>query len=411
MQRYNTPVLLILLLSLLAGCSTGQTPDQHQPDQHATGQQAEDTRTTPAPQATSDAVVAGYGAVELDPQRAERMGVVTERIGYRDFTYTIRTVGVIAFDETRVAHVQTKFSGWIENLFVDYVGKEVQAGQPLFSIYSPELVATQQEYLLAMRSLDINAGGGLVTSQDWAGRLVTAARNRLNLWDIPPEEIARIERDGVPLRTLTINSPRNGVVLSKTATKGMNVEPGMDMFVIADLSTVWLQADIYERDLPHVRLQQRCALTMEALPGRTLYGVVDFISPVVEESTRTAKIRLQLDNHDGLLKPGMYGTVQVAHEMAKGLALPESALIDTGKRKIVFVAAGERRFEPREVLVRSELDGFYQIESGLSEGDAVAVGAQFLLDSESKLRASGGAVAGHGGGHTAAPDGERKGEK
>ncbi len=402
MTQHNTSFLLILLLSMLAGCSTGQAPEQHTPDAHA----------TPAPEARPQTAVAGYGAVELDPQQAQRMGVVTERIGYRDFTYTIRTVGVVALDETRVTHVQTKFSGWIENLFVDYVGKPVHAGQPLFSIYSPELVATQQEYLLALRSLDIRAGGGLAgASQDWARRLVAAARSRLDLWDIPSEEVARIEKDGVPLRTLIINSPREGVVLSKTAVEGMNVEPGMDMFVIADLSTLWLQADIYERDLPHVRLQQKCVLTMEALPGQTLFGVVEFISPVVEESTRTAKIRLQLDNREGLLKPGMYGTVQVAHEMAKGLALPEAALIDTGTRKIVFVAAGDRRFEPHEVQVRSELDGFYQILSGLSEGDAVAVGAQFLLDSESKLRATGGTVSGHGGGHSAAPDEQRKGEK
>jgi membrane fusion protein, copper/silver efflux system len=405
MKRYNTSVLLILLVGLLGGCSTGQAPDQPAPDQHS-----EDAHAPASPQAASATVVAGYGAVELDPQR---MGVVTERIGYRDFTYTIRTVGVVALDETRVAHIQAKFSGWIEELYVDYIGKPVHSGQPLFSIYSPELVATQQEYLLALKSLDIKAsGGGLAAaSQDWARRLVAASRSRLELWDIPPEEVARLETDGVPHRTLTINSPREGVVLSKTAIKGMNVEPGMDLFAIADLSTVWLQADIYERDLPHVRLQQRCVLTMEALPGQTLYGIVEFISPVVEESTRTAKIRLQLDNRAGLLKPGMYGTVQVAHEMAKSLALPETALIDTGTRKIVFVATGDRRFEPREVQVRSELDGFYQILSGLSEGDAVAVSAQFLLDSESKLRATGGRVSGHAGGHAPAADDKRKDEK
>jgi RND family efflux transporter MFP subunit len=191
----------------------------------------------------------------------------------------------------------------------------------------------------------------------------------------------------------------------------MNVEPGMNMFVIADLSTVWVQADLYERDLLHIRAGQKCSLTIEAMPGRTLNGVVEFISPVVDEATRTAKVRLKFDNQDALLKPGMYGTVQVTHELSKGLALPEEALIDTGKRKIVFVVAGEGRFEPREVQVGSQVDAYYQVLSGLSPGDAVVIGAQFLLDSESRLRAAGGKVVGHGGGHETQNDSPSKGKR
>lgn len=382
-------VLFFLLLSPL-GCSREQAPEQHAADTHAP------SPSQPAEKERPEGQVTGYAAVQVDPERAERMGVVTERIAYRDFTHTIRTVGVVALDETRVATVQTKFSGWIEELYVDFIGKSVERGQPLFSVYSPELVATQQEYLVALRNLEIKPEGA-TEPEDWARRLAAASRTRLERWDMPPQEIDLLEKERVPRRTVVINSPRQGVVLSKTAVQGMNVEPGMNMFSIADLSTVWVQADLYERDLLHIRVGQQCSLAIEAMPGRTLSGVVDFISPVVDEATRTAKVRLKFDNSGGVLKPGMYGTVQITHELTKGLALPEEALIDTGERKIVFVAAGEGRFEPREIQVGNHVDEFYQVLSGLSPSDMVVIGAQFLLDSESRLRASGGKAPGHGG--------------
>ena len=404
MKQYHALILLCLTLGILIGCSREQPqpPEQHT-NTHAASPQLSEERP-------AGGQVAGYAEVQLDPERLDRMGVVTQRIGYRDFTHTIRTVGVVALDETRVATVQTKFSGWIEDLYVDFIGKRVERGQPLFSVYSPELVASQQEYLLALRNLEIRPEGA-VEPEDWARRLAAAARTRLERWDIPPGEIAALERERAPRRTLVINSPRQGVVLSKTAVQGMNVEPGMNMFVIADLSTVWVQADLYERDLLHIRAGQKCSLAIEAMPGRTLNGVVDFISPVVDEATRTAKVRLKFDNRDAVLKPGMYGTVQVTHELSRGLALPEDALIDTGKRKIVFVAAGEGRFEPREIQVGNQVDAFYQILSGLSANDSVVIGAQFLLDSESRLRAAGGKVSGHGGGHQTRDDTSSEGKR
>ena len=389
MKRYNHLIPFFLLVGLLMGCSREQAPEQHEADTHATSPQL-------TGQERPESNVTGYAAVKIDPEQAERMGVVTERIAYRDFTHTIRTVGVVALDETRVATVQTKFSGWIEDLYVDFIGKQVERGQPLFSVYSPELVATQQEYLLALRNLEIKPEGA-TEPEVWALRLVAASRTRLERWDMPPQEIDLLEKERVPRRTVVINSPRQGVVLSKTAVQGMNVEPGMNMFAIADLSTVWVQADLYERDLLHIRIGQQCSLTVEAMPGRTLIGFVDFISPVVDEATRTAKVRLKFDNSGGVLKPGMYGTVQITHELTRGLALPEDALIDTGTRKIVFVALGQGRFEPREIQVGNHVDAFYQVVSGLSSKDFVVIGAQFLLDSESRLRASGGKAPGHGG--------------
>ena len=347
----------------------------------------------PAPEAQPP----GYSDVQLDPERIQLMGVTTQKLAFRRFTQTIRTVAIVEIDETRVAHVQTKFSGWIEELFVDYIGKPVKLGQPLFSVYSPDLIVSQEEYLLALRGIERGGEGPFVAEADrWARSLAAASRRRLERWDIPPGEIERLEKERTPRLTLTINSPREGVVLKKIAVKGMNVDPGMDMFVIADLSRVWVQGEVYERDLPHIRLGQKTALTLESMPGRILPGAIDFISPVVDETTCTAKVRMEFDNEAGLLKPGMYTTVELTHEMREGLALPEEAVIDTGQRKIVFIALGEGRFRPRDVQLGDKVDKFYQVVSGLSAGDTVVTSAQFLLDSESRLKASGGAMPGHG---------------
>jgi len=391
-MKHHTILSLLVLAAaaMLGGCSRDHAPEQHSTEQHT---EASPPTSMPAPEAQ----VPGYGEVRLDPERVQLMGVTTQKLAYRQFTRTIRTVGIVEIDETRIAHVQMKWSGWIEDLYVDYIGKPVKLGQPLFSVYSPDLVVTQEEYLLALRGMDRSFEGPFAAETERMSRsLVAASRRRLERWDIPPAEIERLEKERTPRRTLTINSPREGIVLSKTAVKGMNVDPGMDLFVIADLSRVWVQGDVYERDIPHIRLGQKAALTLEAMPGRTLQGLVQFISPVVDEVTRTAKVRLEFDNRAGLLKPGMYATLELTHQVGKGLALPEEALIDTGQRKIVFVAMGEGRFQPREVQIGGKFDAFYQVLSGLSENDAVVTSAQFLLDSESRLKAAGGGMAGHG---------------
>lgn len=383
-------ILIVVVAATFIGCSRNRPTQQHTPETHT------DT-SAPMSMPSPEAGLPGYAEVRLDPERVQLMGVTTQKLAYRQFTQTIRTVGIVEIDETRVAHVQMKWSGWIEDLYVDYIGKPVKLGQPLFSVYSPDLVLTQEEYLLALRSMDRSVEGPFAAETERMSRsLLAASRRRLERWDIPPAEIKRLEKERTPRRTLTINSPRKGIVLSKTAVKGMNVDPGMDLFVIADLSRVWVQGDVYERDLPHIRLGQKAALTLEAMPGRTLQGLVQFISPVVDEVTRTAKVRLEFDNRAGLLKPGMYATLELAHQVGKGLALPEEALIDTGQRKIVFVALGEGRFQPREVQIGGKFDAFYQVLSGLSENDAVVTSAQFLLDSESRLKAAGSGMAGHG---------------
>lgn len=343
--------------------------------------------------------VPGYAEVQFDPERLQRMGVTTEKVTSREFSRTVRTVGIVEIDETRVAHVQTKFEGWIEDLYVDYIGKPVKKGQPLFSVYSPDLVTGEEEYLIALKSAESDARGPLANDLTrWSKSLLAASRRRLERWNVPAAEIERLERERTTRRTIVINSPREGIVLQKTATKGMNVEPGMDLFSIADLSRVWVQADVYERDIAGIRVGQKAVLTLEATPGQVLYANVVFVSPIVSESTRTAKVRLEFDNRKGLLKPGMYATVDLTVDMGSGLAVPEEAVIDTGERKIVFVDLGEGRFAPRDLVLGPKIDRFYTVLSGLAEGDSVATSAQFLLDSESRIKASGGGgMAGHGG--------------
>jgi Cu(I)/Ag(I) efflux system membrane fusion protein len=341
----------------------------------------------------------GYAPVELDAARVQAMGIKTERVTSRVFTRTLRTVGIVEVDETRVAHVQTKFEGWIEELHVDFVGKPVRRGQPLFSVYSPDLVASQEEYLLAIENAKGDRDGPMAAELErWSKSMVAAARKRLARWDIPDAELARVEREAKPLRALTFNSPVDGTVLKKTAVRGMNVEPGMDMFEIADLSAVWVQADVYEQDLAFVRTGQAASLSLDAMPGRALRGRVEFINPVLDQTTRTAKVRFAFENAKGLLMPGMYATVELGLASGGGLAVPEEAVIDTGEQKIVFVADGPGRYVPRVVELGAKMDRFYAVVSGLREGDEVATSAQFLLDSESRLKAAGGgAMAGHAG--------------
>jgi Cu(I)/Ag(I) efflux system membrane fusion protein len=340
----------------------------------------------------------GYAPVELDAARVQAMGIKTERVTSRAFTRTLRTVGIVEVDETRVAHVQTKFEGWIEDLHVDYVGKPVRAGEPLFSVYSPDLVASQEEYLVALENAKDDREGPMAAELErWSKGLVAAARKRLARWDIPSDQLDRVAREGKPMRALTFESPVDGIVLRKMAVRGMNVEPGMDMFEIADLSEVWVQADVYEQDLSLVRIGQSASLALDAMPGRTLHGRAEFISPVLDPTTRTAKVRFAFDNSKGFLKPGMYATVELALTSGSGLAVPEEAVIDTGEQKIVFVAESPGRYVPRAVELGAKIDRYYAVVSGLVTGDEVATSAQFLLDSESRLKAAGGAMAGHAG--------------
>jgi Cu(I)/Ag(I) efflux system membrane fusion protein len=309
---------------------------------------------------------------------------------------SFRTFGRVTYDETRIHHVHTKFEGYIEALYADYVGQFVKKGQPLFSIYSPELFATQNEYLLALRASEQmpRLSGDAVFPGSGNVDLVAAARQRLALWDIGEQDIRELEKTRKPIRALTIFSPVSGYVTSKTAVQGLKVIPGDNLYDIVDLSTVWVLADVYEVNLPFVNVGLPASMTLAYRPGKTWRGRVTFINPTLDPATRTVKARLEFANPGNELKPDMYADVVIGGARAAGIAVPESAVIATGERNIVFVAKGNGLFEPREVILGARVRNLYEIKKGVAEGETVVTGANFLLDSESKLKASLSAGAG-----------------
>lgn len=332
--------------------------------------------------------IPGYAAVQIDPQRVQLLGIITEKVSIKNLKKTIRTVGIVEVDERLISTIQTKFTGWIEKLYVNFTGIPVKKGQPLFTVYSQDLFATQQEYLLALKDLEHPISGRFAQELKKASEeLLQAARKRFALWDISDEQIKILEQTGQATKTLTMYSPVNGIVLKKNAFVGMNVEPGMELFAVADLSHVWILADVYENDMSLVKVGQKAQIIIPALPQHTITAEATYVSYVVETSTRTAKVRFESDNTDFLLKPGMYTRVDIDIPLGPSLAVKDEAVIDTGKRKIVFVAKGNGHFEPRDVRLGYKANSYYQVLDGLEEGEDVVLSSQFLLDSESRITA------------------------
>jgi membrane fusion protein, copper/silver efflux system len=343
-----------------------------------------------AGQQAVESAVPGYASVTIPAERIQSMGITLVEANRLSLDQSFRTYGRVAYDETRIHHVHTRFEGYIEDLFVNYTGQFVTRGQPLFSVYSPELYATQNEYLLALRAREQNpqskgsSGLGGESSID----LVEAARERLSLWNISDREIRELERTRKPSRALTILSPVSGYVTAKAAVHGLKVTPADNLYDIVDLSVVWVLADIYEVNLPSVRTGQPADMDLDYRPGKTWHGRVVFIDPVLDPSSRTVKARLEFANPDNELKPEMYAHVVIGGSRATGIAVPESAVIATGERDIVFVAKGDGVFEPREVVLGARVRNMYEIKKGVAEGEKVVTGANFLLDSESKLKSA-----------------------
>jgi RND family efflux transporter MFP subunit len=300
---------------------------------------------------------------------------------------SLRTAGTITYDETRLGDVNVKVPGWIEKLHVDYLGAPVKRGQALFELYSPELYAAQGEYLLAYKASQRAAAGdgklgGLVSE------LLDPARTKLSLYDIGSGQIKALETRGKPFKTMTVTSPKSGVVIEKQAFEGMKVAPGMTAFRIADLSRVWVMATVYEHQSQQIEVGQKATMTLSYQPGKELEGKVVFIYPFLDQSTRQLNVRLEFDNPDLELKPGMFSTVTFQGvESQKRVVVSRSAVIDTGERQIAFVARGQGRFEPRQVSMGAELDdGKVEILEGLKAGELVVVSGQFLIDSEARMR-------------------------
>lgn len=326
--------------------------------------------------------VSGLAGVKIDAQRQQLIGLRTAEVTQGPISGDWRTVGRVAADETRVRKINVKVDGFVEKLFVDFVGKPVRRGEPLFALYSPDLLNVQNDYALAVRTRS-QLGGG-TAGED----LVAAARRRLELWDVPRSEIAHLDHGGAPLRSLTMVSPISGVVTAKTIVQGSRIAAGDTPFEITDLSQVWVLADAHESDLPRVRVGTPVSLTLEAVPGRIFSGKVSFIEPVLEARTRTVKVRLAFANSSGELRPEMFGEVVFHTRPHAGLRVPDDSIIDSGDRKILFVATGEGRFEPREVKAGDTAGDLVEILSGVQAGEHVVVRASFLVDSESRLKAA-----------------------
>jgi membrane fusion protein, copper/silver efflux system len=341
--------------------------------------------------------VEGYSTIKVPQDRQQSIGVRLGKAETRDLTKTIRTVGRVAFDETLQAQIHAKFEGYVERLYVDYTGKPVRRGQPLLSIYSPELLATQEEFLIASRARrqlqtssnpDIARGGV---------DLYDSARQRLLLWDISPGEISELERTGKPRKALTLYSPVDGFVMSKNAVQGARVMPADTLFEIAGIRRVWVLADVYESEASFVAVGQTARMSLSYLPGRTWTGKVSFIAPVLDEKTRTVNVRVQFENPDGSLKPEMYADVTLERPLGRVLTVPDGAVLSTGTRSIVFVVKGEGRFEPRVVTTGAKVDGLFEIREGIQAGEEVVTQANFLIDSESRLKSALGNMTGPAG--------------
>jgi RND family efflux transporter MFP subunit len=322
---------------------------------------------------------AGSTGITIDPVTMQNMGLRTGLVTCGPVRRVVRTVGVIDFDETALAEVSTKFRGWVEKLYVDATGKQMHRGEPLFEIYSPELYLAQTEYLL---TLDSPTNLGVADSLR-----KTAAMTKLRYWDISEDQIAELERTRTPKKTLRMNAPRDGVVVEKMVVEGQMVEPGMKLYRVADLATVWIQAQVYEQDLPFIRLGQEAVVSLASQPEPKFRGRVTYLYPTVDDKTRTARVRLEFHNPGYFLKPGMYAGVEIAAELApSALLVPDVAVLRSGEKNTVFIALDGGRFEPRTVTLGARADGdHYEVLSGLKEGERVVTSGQFMLDSESQL--------------------------
>ena len=312
--------------------------------------------------------------VPVNRTEAQRLGITFARARERPVQSSVRAVGVLKYAEPNRVYVNARVGGWVEHLYTDYVGKRVERGEPLLALYSPDLVSAQEEYLLARRLKDDTLAAG--------------ARRRLELWDIGADQIDSLETRGTATRTLLLRAPRAGEIVEKMVTDGQAVKPGDNLFLIADRRVLWVDVAVFERDAPAVRVGMRATVRVDAVPGATFEGRLTFIQPQLDERTRTLTARLEVDNANGALRPGMYATVELNTAGRRAVTIPLAAVLPTGTHNIVFVNRGDGRFLPRDVRVGQHGDSLIEIVEGLQPGDEVIASATFLLDSESNLAAA-----------------------
>ena len=391
MRSYRTGFLLalvgnVVLVGILAGLWWhSRTPEPSgQSKQGGIVPEASSNPSAPTPTSSETPLV----PVQLSPQKLQSIGVKTSEVEYKIVGDEIRATGNVAVDETRLAYVQTRFSGYIQKVFADATYQYVRKGQPLFTIYSPDLVATEREYLVAKQNQQQVAQStvsGVVAS---AASLLDAAAERLQQWGVPQQEISRLDSSGQVQHEIEIDSPVSGFITERNALPGVAVQPEMRLYTIADLSTVWVQAQVFQNDLGRIKVGDVATLTVDTFPGRTFGGRVNFVYPQVDMDTRTAKVRIVFANPGLQLKPGMFVNVALKIPMGRQLVIPASAVLRSGTRQIAFVYRGDGYLEPREVQLGTRAGDDFIILQGLKAGEKIVTSANFLIDSESQLQAA-----------------------
>ncbi len=374
-------------------------PDAYAQDH--SGHTSRGTGTAPAPAkkaapAPSPQKQEAAPTVTISPDRLQLIGVRTAVASYRPLDRAIRTVGKVEPDETRLAFVNTKVGGWVKKLFVSFTGEHVTKGQPLLSLYSPDLVTAQEEYLLALRQIRSSqtTSTGFAEIDNSRRELLESAKRRLLLWDITPEQIEQLEASGKPRTDMTIEAPLSGVVLEKMVLEGAYIAPGMNLYRIGDLSHLWILADVYEYEVPLVRTGQEARVTLPYSAGAPLKATVSYINPVLDPSTRTVKVRLAVTNPGLLIKPEMFANVEIMTGSGARLSIPREAVLESGLRQIVYVEKKPGTYEMREVSLGQRGEDYVEVLKGIRKGERVVTSGNFLIDSESQLRGAAG-----GGGH------------
>lgn len=329
------------------------------------------------------------GSIKIDPVFVQNIGVVSEEVERTDIPFTVRTLGSLTYNDSQIAWITTKYEGWIERVYVNYVGEPVQKGDKLFEIYSPQLVTTQKEYLQALAYAERMEQSDYPDIARRAKSLLASSRERLEYWDITDAQIAELEAEGTLRRTLAVVSPVNGLVVQKMnqALEGMFVKPGMNLYQIVDLSTIWVEVEIFENQVPWLEVGSRAVIELPYQPGRQIVGRVRYVYPYFNDKTRTMKISIELPNPGQRLRADMYANVRFEVPSAKDvIAVPDEAVIHSGQRKVVVIDRGNGRFQVKEVVLGVNGGGLWEVREGLEEGDRIVVSAQFLIDSESNLQ-------------------------
>ena len=328
-------------------------------------------------------------AFRITPEKQQLIGVQYGVVETESLSKSLRAVGRAAFDETKIVRINPKIEGWVEDVYVDFTGKLVKKGQPLLSIYSPDLVQTQEEYLLALKSRKRLGESPFGEAVNFSESLVVSAKRRLQLWDITDAQIKELETRGTPSRTMTLYAPASGFVMTRNVFPKQRVMPDTELYQLADLSNIWIVADIYEFEAADVRVGQSATITVPTYPGRTFNGQITYIYPQVDNTTRTLKVRVELSNRGFLLKPDMYADVTLNIQYGTRLVVPQEAVMDSGAEQLVYVALHDGYFEPRKVQIGQKVENKYVVLGGLQAGERIVTSGNFLVDSESKLKSGG----------------------